>query len=304
MSMLFLEPGHAAVRDTLNKIVAGESDYLAATINELDGTRYSIYVDEETNNLVLGMATILPKKKLIPYNVDDALTSVLGADRVLPGDEYHDVIVKLGTVDPETQELKGLSAKLINSVSSLRTTFMMAPLGAGTALHLSTKKCEIRRFQYRPSEVMYMGSYKDNFCVTITIKTETRDDRLLTRMFLQEFQGAKKHERSIASSVGFSYTTGKIPMEIADAAAGVIKENPEDPNLFFVTFVLGPKHGAAENLATTTQHLINFRSNFFFHLSGMKAYLHNKMRARVTALLKVLARAKTDTTGKSTTMLK
>lgn len=63
----------------------------------------------------------------------------------------------------------------------------------------------------------------------------------------------------------------------------------------YVTFVLFPRHFAkAEVAALTITHIQLFRDYLHYHIKCSKAYMHSRMRHRVSEFQKVLNRAKTE----------
>ena len=62
-----------------------------------------------------------------------------------------------------------------------------------------------------------------------------------------------------------------------------------------MTFILFPRHFANAEIANgTISHIQNFRDYLHYHIKCSKAYMHSRMRHRVTEFQKVLNRAKTE----------
>eukprot|EP00759_Apiculatamorpha_spiralis_P023038 PhF_6_TR26965/c0_g1_i1/m.39333/K05758/ARPC2; actin related protein 2/3 complex, subunit 2 len=304
--LLFLETSHAGVREYIRKLVSGDALCLSTFLDEFDGARYTVELSE--SGLVVGIKLSVPKDTIMSSGVQDVLKkSFPGLQVDVTGTDYIDFSVNIApaaSVDGELTVPTPPSKDSIENVAALRQICMYSFVSQCIAKFTKDKSVPIQRLQYRSEENMYIGSMKDNMFVSFSILVDDKADRLLTRTFLKEFEDAKKHEKTISSSVGMTFAHKKLPLELSSAPSGVIQENIEKSRVFFVTFVLFPKHIAPDKLQATTTQLINFRSNFFYHMACTKSYLHTKMRARVTSLLKVLNRAKTDTTGKSTTQLK
>lgn len=63
----------------------------------------------------------------------------------------------------------------------------------------------------------------------------------------------------------------------------------------YVTFVLFPRHFSNAIVASgTISHIQLFRDYLHYHIKCSKAYMHSRMRHRVTEFQKVLNRAKTE----------
>lgn len=63
----------------------------------------------------------------------------------------------------------------------------------------------------------------------------------------------------------------------------------------YVTFVLFPRHFSNPDVASSTiSHIQLFRDYLHYHIKCSKAYMHSRMRHRVSEFQKVLNRAKTE----------
>ena len=86
------------------------------------------------------------------------------------------------------------------------------------------------------------------------------------------------------------YTTRVPPLEIRHLPG---LQDSEDVG--YVTFVLFPRHFAnALVAAATITHIQLFRDYLHYHIKCSKAYMHSRMRHRVSEFQKVLNRAKTE----------
>lgn len=95
------------------------------------------------------------------------------------------------------------------------------------------------------------------------------------------------------------YTNRDPPLEIRHIAG---LRNTEDAG--YVTFVLFPRHFARPDVASATiSHIQLFRDYLHYHIKCSKAYMHSRMRARVSEFQKVLNRAKAEVaTGEKKTV--
>lgn len=86
------------------------------------------------------------------------------------------------------------------------------------------------------------------------------------------------------------YTNRDPPLEIRHVAG---LRNSDDAG--YVTFVLFPRHFAKPDVASATiSHIQLFRDYLHYHIKCSKAYMHSRMRARVSEFQKVLNRAKAE----------
>ena len=94
----------------------------------------------------------------------------------------------------------------------------------------------------------------------------------------------------IQSAPQVLYTTRTPPLEIRHLPG---LHDSEDVG--YVTFVLFPRHFANPLIADSTiTHIQLFRDYLHYHIKCSKAYMHSRMRHRVSEFQKVLNRAKTE----------
>ena len=105
----------------------------------------------------------------------------------------------------------------------------------------------------------------------------------------QEFVDARR-QPSIQNAPQVLYSSRDPPLEIRHDPG---LRNSDD--IGYVTFVLFPRHfGNAEIAAATISQTQLFRDYLHYHIKCSKAYMHSRMRFRVTEFQKVLNRAKTE----------
>lgn len=105
----------------------------------------------------------------------------------------------------------------------------------------------------------------------------------------QEFVDARRLP-TIQSAPQVLYTTRDPPLELKHLPG--LKQTED---VGYVTFVLFPRHFANTDIANgTISHIQNFRDYLHYHIKCSKAYMHSRMRHRVTEFQKVLNRAKTE----------
>ena len=86
------------------------------------------------------------------------------------------------------------------------------------------------------------------------------------------------------------YTTRTPPLEIRH-----LPGLHDSDDVGYVTFVLFPRHFArAAAAGATITHVQLFRDYLHYHIKCSKAYMHSRMRHRVSEFQKVLNRAKTE----------
>jgi len=73
-----------------------------------------------------------------------------------------------------------------------------------------------------------------------------------------------------------------------------IKGLKEGDDVGYVTMVVFKNHLAEKQKEKTIDLILTFRDYLHYHIKCSKAYLHTRMRKRVTDLLKILNRAKPE----------
>ena len=105
---------------------------------------------------------------------------------------------------------------------------------------------------------------------------------------LQEFVDARRLP-TIQNAPQLLFTNRDPPLEIR-GVRGLI----DSESIGYVTFVLFPRHFTPANAADTISHIQLFRDYLHYHIKCSKAYMHSRMRHRVSEFQKVLNRAKTE----------
>jgi len=99
-----------------------------------------------------------------------------------------------------------------------------------------------------------------------------------------------RRQPTIQNAPQVLYSNRDPPLEIRHLPG--LKQSED---IGYVTFVLFPRHFANPTTATTTiSHIQLFRDYLHYHIKCSKAYMHSRMRHRVTEFQKVLNRAKAD----------
>merc|ERR1712137_396677 len=111
-------------------------------------------------------------------------------------------------------------------------------------------------------------------------------DAVFAKVFLQEFADARK---SMRSDPGVKFTLHEAPLEL-EGYPGL--QNVESNG--FVSMALFDQHLNPKNVYKTINLVETFRDYLHYHIKCSKAYMHNRMRARVATWLQVLNRARPD----------
>ena len=129
------------------------------------------------------------------------------------------------------------------------------------------------------------------------VNNRTKNQILISSLRSQEFVDARR-QPTIQNAPQVLYSNRDPPLEVRH-----LPGMKSSDDLGYVTFVLFPRHFANTATATATiSHIQLFRDYLHYHIKCSKAYMHSRMRHRVTEFQKILNRAKADTasTGRKT----
>jgi len=123
--------------------------------------------------------------------------------------------------------------------------------------------------------------------VTVIFSTvfKDSDDIIIGKVFMQEFKEGRRQFQQ-APQVLFSHKEPPMELQNTDAKVG--------DNIGYITFVLFPRHTSAAARDNTIDLIHTLRDYLHYHIKCSKAYIHSRMRAKTSELLKVLNRAKPE----------
>ncbi|GAA5862584.1 hypothetical protein JCM5353_006441 [Sporobolomyces roseus] len=297
--MLSLEPANRYLADTLTEKYVTPSS-LDQSFVDFDSVRYHLTTPNTKAKHQLLLSMDVPCwNELESYGARDVLereygTLLLGQESTEDG--YSVSLAIDLEKGPESLEER---ASLITSISLLKRNALAAPFERAFAIHKDLEsqpvregeedaKQEVMAVHYRPEEAIYLIPSRDRVtCIFSTIfKEET--DRILGRVFLQEFVDARRRP-SCQTAPQVLYSNREPPLEIRHLKGLDMTEKAG-----YVTFVLFPRHITPQTSASTITQIQLFRDYLHYHIKCSKAYLHSRLRVRTNEFLKVLNRAKPD----------
>ncbi|CDS00294.1 probable ARC35-subunit of the Arp2/3 complex [Sporisorium scitamineum] len=297
--MILLGTENIIIRDVLTEKFEKPAS-VDQTFTDFDGVAYHLESTSKAGPLTLSM-DIRCWSELVQAGAAEVLKREYGSwirDSVEP--EYSITLefdyAKVPAAGPERDAL-------ITSVSLLKRNAMAAPFErafalqkqleaaaseAGTAGVPSTGT-ESMPINYRDDEAIYVIPSADRVTVVFTTTFKEETDKVLGKVFLQEFVDARR-QPSIQNAPQVLYSNRDPPLEVRNVAG----LNRGD-DVGYVTFVLFPRHFAnAEVMEATISRIQLFRDYLHYHIKCSKAYMHSRMRHRVAEFLKVLNRAKPE----------
>lgn len=150
---------------------------------------------------------------------------------------------------------------------------------------------EIMAIRYREEEAIYVIPTADRVTVIFSTIFREETDRIFGKVFLQEFVDARRRPAiQNAPQVRYSYRDPPLELRSISSSLGTGED------VGYVTFTLFPRHYAqsVEQRDDCISLIQVFRNTLHYHIKASKAYMHQRMRARVADFLKVLNRAKPE----------
>ena len=144
------------------------------------------------------------------------------------------------------------------------------------------------QIDYRPGESVWFKQDGDRIVVIFSINFDDEDDVVFGRVFLNEF--GKNVPGAPACDTYVPHTRENVTSDPPAELAGVRGLNAHG----YASFLLEARHYQPTKRENTCDVLLTFRNYLHYHIKCSKAYLHIRMRSRVTSLLQVLNRARQE----------
>lgn len=287
--LILLPKTNRILEESLTDLLALENDsgkrpsVLNVRVSDFDGVQYSLQIENESDKLHIGIA--YPGYKEIQELADLEMKEKYGeliADK--PSNAVDDVSLVLSL--DEVRQKDATEKKKLRSDILLLKEVMMRGAFRKYFMSLRNGKPETKPMMYniRGDTVVYLVPGDDRVSITFGIDFNEPTDKVIARVFMQELSDSKKVVRSAPPfmwSVDPPHSKAKIgpktnPGILGYATLGILKSHlPNDDKMDEIIHVL-----------------INFRTFLQYHLKCAKSYFHSRMRAKCSALLKILNRAK------------
>ncbi|TBU22250.1 actin-like protein ARPC2 [Dichomitus squalens] len=288
--MILLEPHNYIIHTTLAEKAVKPSS-LDVQFVDFDGVRFRLSTPDRKTALVLSM-NIRCWDELVRYGVHDILKREYGPLlKAEPENEYNvSLDIDLEQLPPDGEQRDAF----FKSLALLKRNALAAPFELGFHAQKQLEAAgsgqgDLMALHYRDEEVIYVQASSDRVTVIFSTMFREETDRVFGKVFLQEFVDARRLP-TIQSAPQVLYTTREPPLEIRH-----LPGLHDSDDVGYVTFVLFPRHFANSIVANTTiTHIQLFRDYLHYHIKCSKAYMHSRMRHRVSEFQKVLNRAKTE----------
>jgi actin related protein 2/3 complex subunit 2 len=282
--MILLEFANVIIADTLRANFSNSSEKpetIDLKFSDFDGVLYSLSNLDNKNLLKLSLSWRC-FGELKSFGAEDILKKVYG-DKIVAPQAGFDF-----TIQFDLSNLPANKEELIQSATLLKRHALAAPFVKAFEAQEKGQTTDLMQIHYRDNEAIYVKAEKDRVTVLFSTTFKDETDVIFGKVFLQEFVDARRSP-ALQNSPQVLFYPRDPPVELQG-----VKGLQSGDNVGYVTFVLFPRHISKENREKTISLIQTFRDYLHYHIKCSKAYMHSRMRARVTSLLKVLNRAKPD----------
>ncbi|PGG96805.1 hypothetical protein AJ80_09777 [Polytolypa hystricis UAMH7299] len=300
--MLLLDYQNVLIQSLLTERFSGAAPTsIDQIVSDFDGVTFHVSTPESKSKILISIS-VKCFRELVQYGAQGVLEREYGPYIVSPEPGY-DFSIQIDLenlpADPEGRE------DLVKRISLLKRNVMAAPFEKAfdefaqlqeEASRFTSESApqgleeggEVMAVHYREEEAIFIKASHDR--VTVIFSTVFRDetDRILGKVFLQEFVDARRRAIQNAPQVLFR---NDPPLELQGVPGIKDSKNGE---IGYITFVLFPRHLTAQRHGDNISHIQTFRDYFHYHIKASKAYIHSRMRKRTADFLQVLNRARPE----------
>eukprot|EP00164_Ancoracysta_twista_P003036 GFYU01004051.1.p1 GENE.GFYU01004051.1~~GFYU01004051.1.p1 ORF type:complete len:302 (-),score=86.86 GFYU01004051.1:152-1057(-) len=284
--MILLEEAHRVIVDALTaKFIDDDRSFVDIRCTDFDDFFVRVLSDANAKNLVNFGVTFrsnaLPQLK--EHGLEDYLNTVYSHFKRAPENiEACDLTWIIDLDSPPANK-----EQAIQDFAQIKYHILGSPLQKVFDGLVAGNAGDPFKIDYRQGETMYVCPSADRIVTVFAMQFKDKTDEVIARVFFQEFAEAKRVS-SLAAAPLVSWSE-KVPVELEP-----FKLPENDPNVLgFVSITVFKTH--IEKKRQVTANMIQgFRSYFNYHIKCSKAYMHTRMRNRVSSLLQILNRAKLE----------
>ncbi|KAJ1933409.1 Arp complex subunit [Linderina macrospora] len=287
--MILLEPNSYVLEETLlARFNSEKHEVVDITLVDFDNVIYHVQTQAEQRNLLTLGVEMKYFNEVVQYGANDILQREYGPYLSASASGQYQI-----TLQFDLDALPEDKAGLAKHVSLLKRNILASPFVRAFEYWESQQEGAgpLMATHYREDEAIYVQAHQDRVTVIFSTLFREEVDRVLGKVFLQEFVDARR-QASIQNAPQVFYSSREAPLEIRH-----LPGLKQDESVGYVSFVLFPRHFAdADAREQTISQIQLFRDYLHYHIKCAKAYMHSRMRTRVSSFLKVINRAKPDRT--------
>jgi len=288
MAMILLDPKNKILEELVSSLLmSGDDVGLEANLNDFDDVAYFLLAapksipegqarDERVDPGVLLVSMSMPW-----YSEIRNLGGQAALEKNFPGMSTtpingFDITLRILVDDHRNDE------DLVKKLGLLKAKVLGGVFDHFITAVLNKESVDDWSFNLRHDTTIYFCPREDRVIIIFGLDFKEHTDKVMAKVFLQEFEDSGKR-------IG-----GSPPVRFSTEPPAELKENfgvTENPGILgYFSFGLLQKHLKDKEKAIATVQ--GFRSYLQYHLKCTHSYKHQRMRARVVSLLKVLERAK------------
>ena len=256
---------------------------------DFDGVRFHVKFSGKKSDEVLVEMMIGCSNELNEYGAQELFDELYGQYKTEPGSGSeitytHAIKFDLKAMSPEEQK------KMITLAARLKANVVGAPF-------LWVAKQVAEKSNFAPFEIPYRSATGESFFITPTdvgaactfrIRFSDPGDKIIAGVFFQELAAARTRVKS-APAVTYS---NDLPSDLSGISSDV---SSGDKSLYaYVTITMANAQLSDRKKQETSWYLPMFRDYLHYHIKCAKAFMHQKMRGRTAAMLKILNDAKPE----------
>jgi actin related protein 2/3 complex subunit 2 len=235
-------------------------------------------------------------QELKKYGAEAYLRQRYGSQLHSTPEKSYDITLKF-----ELESLaSGDQEELIKRISLLKRNTLASVFEQCFDEQLRGELGPLRTIRYREGamdEAIWIRAQNDRVTIIFSTMFKDETDMVFGKIFLQEFVDARK-QLAFQNTPQVLYSR-EPPLELPQDDASLLSSGE---HMGYVTFILFPRHFSAGLRREMTISLIQtFRNYLHYHIKCTKAYMHTRMRAKVSEFLKILNRAKPEVIGEKKT---
>jgi len=225
-------------------------------------------------------------QQLVDNGAEEFIKSIYG-DMIIETIPDYNVTIKL-----DCNNFKGNKEEMAMKIARMHMYMLGAPLYITINKIMKGEKPNDKLIQidYRPGESFWIKPQDDRVSVIFSITFDNSDDDVIGRVFVNEFS---KGFSGCPGCVTISRNGSEPPLELK-GISGLDSSN------CYATFIVEKMH--MQKKETLIDNLLMFRNYLHYHIKCSKAFLHIRMRNKVSALQLILNRAKPEREKQKKTM--
>jgi actin related protein 2/3 complex subunit 2 len=280
--MILLEPGNRILGETVksNIMAEGKVEPCDVRLCDFDDVSYHVQITPDDRSKMNVSMNLPCYHQIQGTGAEKALKDTFGSAVASSAEVGYDITlnVALGEGDQKAKE------ELVSKLSQFKSNVVGGVFRHHfQALVDKSSPGQPFKFDLRADTTVFFTPAADRVVVTFGLDFTEAVDKVFAKVFMQEFQDAK---RRIGRAPPIVWGVNP-PKELA--TFGITKPTG---NLGFITFAVLPSHLEKKKMQNVIDVMQSFRNYLQYHIKCSKAYFHSRMRARVRELIKVLNRAK------------